>query len=133
MSNVIELREGDYVRSAIADEVRAYMARRRVSAAALGRATGTTQQYWSRRLTGLTAFDTDDLANLSRILQVPMAAFLPFDEPLDDAPETKKAPTPKSGGRKLPELDSNQQPAGFKPAGELIPVDFSRRSRAVAV
>ena len=33
----------------------------------------------------------------------------------DHTPNAKKAPTPKGGGRELPDLDSNQEPAGNTP------------------
>lgn len=114
MSNVTALHSADPVRSAVIDEVRAHMGRRRVSASALGRMTGTTQAYWSRRLTGMTAFDVDDLANLSRILQVPMTAFLPFDAPLEPTP-TEKAPTDNGEGQDLSHLsESNRRPIHYK-------------------
>ena len=36
--------------------------------------------------------------------------------------ETEKAPTPEGEGLKLPGLDSNQEPIGFKPLGIITPL-----------
>lgn len=58
------------MRVTIAEEVRAYMGRRRVSAVQLGRTIGKSQSYMSRRLTGETAFDIDDLEAIARALDV---------------------------------------------------------------
>lgn len=78
-SPVIPLHRSDdeSPRSAVIAEVRAEMGRQRVNASELGRVVGPNQQYWSRRLTGHTAFDIDDLAALSSVLQVPMSRFIP--------------------------------------------------------
>jgi len=80
-TDIIPLHGTHSARASVIGEVRATMARRRISATELGRITGRNQQYWSRRLTGLTAFDVDDLATLSRILRVPIASFFPNDGP----------------------------------------------------
>jgi transcriptional regulator with XRE-family HTH domain len=115
MSNVIEMSPAADHRVMVVGEVRAEMGRKRITASELGRRTGRPQQYWSRRLTGLTALDVDDLATLSFILEVPMAKFVPnvVLQPQPD-PENTEAPRPNGpGGVSLPELDSNQQPAGF--------------------
>lgn len=60
----------------------------------------------------------------------------PF-EWLWDGVDTKKAPTPKGEGRKLPGLDSNQEPIGLQPQHDRAVVslgDFaaSRTSSAAA-
>lgn len=77
MTNVIPMGGSPDHRALVIDEVRAEMGRRRVNASELGRRTQRPQQYWSRRLTGLTALDVDDLATLSSILEVPMSRFMP--------------------------------------------------------
>lgn len=46
------------------------MGRRRMSAVQLGRSIGKSQSYMSRRLTGETAFDLDDLEAIARALNV---------------------------------------------------------------
>lgn len=61
----------------VADEVRAIMARRRLSQQAVAEAAGMTQSYLGRRLVGVIAFDVTDLERLSRVLDVPVASLLP--------------------------------------------------------
>lgn len=46
------------------------MGRRRVTGANVAAALGKSQSYVSRRLTGETAFDTDDLETISGLLSV---------------------------------------------------------------
>jgi transcriptional regulator with XRE-family HTH domain len=55
---------------AVAAEVRAEMARKRVTQGALARAIGKTQQFVSRRISGEVAFDTDDIDVIARELDV---------------------------------------------------------------
>lgn len=52
------------------------MARRRTSAVQLGREIGKSQSYMSRRLTGETPFDIDDLEAIARALDVPVPQLL---------------------------------------------------------
>lgn len=60
------------LRVTIAEEVRAMMGRRQMSAVQLGRKIGKSQSYMSRRLTGETAFDLDDLEAITAALDVPL-------------------------------------------------------------
>lgn len=61
----------------VAEEVRALLARRRMSAAALGRQLGVSQTYVWRRLEGQTPFDLNDLEQVARILEVDVTDLLP--------------------------------------------------------
>ena len=111
MTNAITPLHGtDHVRAAVIDEVRAAMGRRRVSASALGRITGDSQAYWSRRLTGLTPFDVDDLSKLSNVLQVPITSFFVSVSPTPPVP---------AGMQKVPTQTGEDQyavpPEGFEP------------------
>ncbi|HEY3435956.1 MAG TPA: helix-turn-helix transcriptional regulator [Solirubrobacterales bacterium] len=54
----------------VAEQVRAEMARRRISGTQLGAKIGKPPRYISRRLTGVVAFDTEDLAAISEALGV---------------------------------------------------------------
>lgn len=54
----------------VAGQVRAEMARARVSAVQLGAKIGKPARYISRRLTGDVPFDTEDLALISEALGV---------------------------------------------------------------
>ena len=87
----------------VADNVRAELSRQRWSGRQAAVALGVTNTYISRRTSGTTPMDPSDLAMFSSLLGVPVARF--FDD-------TQKAPTRMGEGRPLPELDSNQQPAG---------------------
>jgi transcriptional regulator with XRE-family HTH domain len=113
MKNLATITYGDTPRSLVSMEVRAQMGRAGINMTRLGQITGTNQQYWSRRLTGLTPFDVDDLAALAYILQVPMSTFIPAVTPEEPTPVgQKKGPAGGAARPSLPELDSNQQPAG---------------------
>ena len=54
----------------VADQIRATIALRRMSAAKAARALGWSQTYISRRLNYEQAFDVDDLALLAELLEV---------------------------------------------------------------
>jgi transcriptional regulator with XRE-family HTH domain len=113
MKNVASITRDASPRGLVIQEVRAEMGRAGINMTRLGQITGTNQQYWSRRLTGLTPFDIDDLAALAFILQVPMSTFIPTFTPEEPTPVgQKKGPAGGAARPSLPELDSNQQPAG---------------------
>ena len=64
----------------VAEEVRAVMARRRMSGQKLARLIGKSQAYLGRRLSGEVAFNVSDLEQLAGALEVPVAHFLPEPE-----------------------------------------------------
>lgn len=68
------------IRDQVAEEVRALLARRRLSARAAARQLGWTANYLSRRMTGEIAFDVEDLDALGRLLNVQVTAFFSFLE-----------------------------------------------------
>lgn len=59
----------------VADEVRAALARRRISGRQAAREIGWNPNYIARRLDGRTAFDVNDLAALAALLDVPVTTF----------------------------------------------------------
>ena len=59
----------------VAGEVRASLARQRVSGRAAARTLGWTSDYIHRRLDGRTPFDANDLVALAALLDVPVASF----------------------------------------------------------
>lgn len=61
----------------VAEEARALLARRQISAREVARLVGWTDNYISRRLTGKIPFDVNDLEMLSRTLGVPVTVFFP--------------------------------------------------------
>lgn len=62
-------------RGRVAAEVRAELARARVSGNKLAAVLGQSQPYWSRRLSGKVAFDVDDLDAVAGLLGVPVTRF----------------------------------------------------------
>lgn len=67
------------VSAIVAGEVRAYLARRRLSARQAAIKLGWTAPYLSRRLTGEVPFDVADLAAIAELLEVPVTVF--FEPP----------------------------------------------------
>ncbi|GAA4681171.1 helix-turn-helix domain-containing protein [Phytohabitans rumicis] len=76
------------LRERAAEEIRVILARRRMSAAELARKTGIRQQNLSRRMTGETAFDLDDLEVIANALGIKVADLIRESEqgPQDMAP-----------------------------------------------
>jgi DNA-binding Xre family transcriptional regulator len=61
----------------VAEEIRALLARRRISGRQLAESTGMSQSAVSARLTGVTAIDLDDLERIATALDVEITALLP--------------------------------------------------------
>lgn len=61
----------------VAAEVRAEMARQRISGRRAAMQLGWTQPYLSRRLTGEIPFNVAELSELAGLLEVPISAFFP--------------------------------------------------------
>jgi transcriptional regulator with XRE-family HTH domain len=60
----------------VADEVRAALARRRISQSALGVELGLSQSAVARRLTGEVPFDVAELSQIASFLEVPIASLV---------------------------------------------------------
>ena len=69
------------LRESVLVAVRVEMARRRMSQTRLAELTGLGQGYISRRMTGATPFDVDDLEKVAAALGVPPAVFFPAAAP----------------------------------------------------
>lgn len=66
----------------VAAQVRAELARAKVSGRELARRTGIDSQYWRRRIAGVTPLDVVDLLRVSEVLDVPVSALVaPLDAP----------------------------------------------------
>jgi len=63
----------------VAANVRAEMARRRVSQSALAKHLGMAQTAVSRRLTGVVSFDVNEVAAVAAFLDVPLASLMPIE------------------------------------------------------
>jgi transcriptional regulator with XRE-family HTH domain len=61
---------------ATAAEVRAALARCRITQTTLARESGRSQAYWSKRLNGLQPMTVADLATVSRLTSVPVALLI---------------------------------------------------------
>lgn len=61
----------------IASEIRAEMARQRISGAAIAQKLGVSDMYLSRRLTGEVAFDVTDLERVAGALGVSVMQLIP--------------------------------------------------------
>jgi hypothetical protein len=98
---------------AVADEVRGVLAKRRIATYKLPELLrdGSSRGYWQRRVSGDLAFDINDLSQIARLCGVTIADLIPA-QPRPLSPDTKKAPTADGEGLLLPDLDSNQEPAG---------------------
>lgn len=104
---------------AVAGEIRGMLAKYRIPVyklPELAPGSATSRGYWQRRVSGEIPFDIADLSILARILEMPLAVLLAQVTPR--GPETGPTPAPIGGGRYflLPEVDSNHQPAGSRPA-----------------
>lgn len=102
---------GKYPNQIVADNLAAELARKRISGRELARRLHLETSYVARRVNGSTDLTANDIVVFSDVLGISPAVL--FEG-------TKKTPTPKGGGDLLPELDSNQQPAGNKPGDVLI-------------
>ena len=69
--------ETQSINDLVAEEIRALLARRRMSASDLARHTGMTQRAISRRLTGEKIIDVDDLQRIADVLGVDITDLLP--------------------------------------------------------
>jgi transcriptional regulator with XRE-family HTH domain len=65
------------LREHVAEEIRVLLARRKMSANQLAQLTGIKQSSLSRRMTGETAFDMDDLELIADALGVAVTDLMP--------------------------------------------------------
>ena len=87
----------------VADNLRAELSRQRWTGRKAATALGLTHNYVSRRLSGETPLAPADIVTFASFHEIPITRLFVG---------TQEAPTPKGEGLSLPELDSNQQPAG---------------------
>ncbi len=82
----------------VSNEVRAWLARRRLSASKAAAALGWTDMYMSRRLNNKIPFDLNDLEALARLLEVPVPMF--FENIDKDIPAFTGSQLVKSTGQR---------------------------------
>lgn len=86
------------LRESVAGEVRAHLARARLSGRQAALQLGWTQPYMSRRLTGDIPFDVADLEAIADLLGIPVTALFdqgPSDWGLSPQVRARSASTPK--------------------------------------
>lgn len=65
--------------TSIAEELRAFLARRRISGRQLAAMLGWAPQYLSRRMTGQIPFTMGELYLISQVLDIPLQSLLPAE------------------------------------------------------
>lgn len=86
------------LRELVAEEIRALLARRRMNGVQLALRIGRSQSYVSRRLTGETAFDTDDLERIAEVLGVNIIDLMPRPRTRPDLPRWDSLTYPHAAG-----------------------------------
>lgn len=74
----------------VAEEIRALLARRRMSGRELARVLDVSPSWVSYRLTGTQPIDVNDLQKIARVLGVRIVDLLPIDEIVEDADKRKR-------------------------------------------
>lgn len=108
------------LREYVAEEIRALLGRRKMSATQLAKLMGVSQPYVWRRMTSETAFDLDDLQRIATILGAEVTDLLP--RPSEgrvittggqrDAKDTHYYPSPPNGqAKKTTPTSRNSRPA----------------------
>lgn len=64
------------LREAVAEALRVEMARRRMTQRSLAEATGLSQSYIGRRMTGDMPFTTDDLERIAAVLGITVSSLM---------------------------------------------------------
>lgn len=114
------------LREHVAEEIRVLLARRRMSGAELARRTGIKQSTMSRRMTGETAFDMDDLEAIAAVLDVEVGDLIPrsidkgvgrnFEEAPADAAVTIGQGSVDLVNRVIPNPEPHRAPWPFGPS-----------------
>ena len=87
----------------VAANLRAEMGRQRWTGRKMAAALGMTAPYVNRRMSGATPMTAEDMVMFADLIGIPVTRlFLGM----------QKGPAGGAAGPSLPELDSNQQPAG---------------------
>lgn len=113
----METTNRESLREETAGELRALLARRRVSASELARQLGWKQSYIARRIDGRVALDLDDLQAIARVLEVTVLDLLPRSvRGTTSATMDLKAAPPE---RPIPaqRRPTDNRPAGHPPTG----------------
>lgn len=127
----METRTAGRLRELTAGELRATLARKRISAAELARRMGWAQSYMARRIDGRVALDIDDLEAIARILEVNIIDLLPNrGQAINDGllRPTKRGMRSKLHARPRPGMTRISAPGTGVPATIRRPVPVAYRS-----
>jgi transcriptional regulator with XRE-family HTH domain len=114
------------LREHVAEEIRVLLARRKMSATQLAHITGIKQSSLSRRMTGETAFDMDDLERIADALGVAVTDLMP--QRVSTGTEPNRVFTPISR-LQAPEPPAQPRRSPRRPSGRTSRED--RRPRQV--
>jgi transcriptional regulator with XRE-family HTH domain len=121
------------LREHVAEEIRVILARKRMSGAELARRTGIKQSTISRRMTGETAFDMDDLEIIAEVLEVDVADLMPRMARAGNEPNVRLSKISRTADRRAAAaatsrpIGSKQRSAVRPPSG--VPVGKRRPTR----
>lgn len=111
----------------VAEEIRAWMGRRRVTGARMARALGVSPAWVSYRLTGVQPIDLNDLEQIAEVLDVSVVDLLtPAARPVTHAyPSSRRSMQPVAGrsqvsdtaGRRHPIAPPGRPSTDRRPAG----------------
>lgn len=113
------------LREGIAEEVRALLARRRMSGVQLAKRIGKSHTYVSRRLTGETAFDADDLEQIAHALDAQPTDLLP-------KPVTRQFRKSLGIGERVVAVGGADRPSRTAQTGKAVARRSHRPGRAVS-
>jgi transcriptional regulator with XRE-family HTH domain len=117
------------LRERVAEELRALLARRKVTPTELGRKLGRSQTWVWRRLEGEVAFDLNDLEAIAAALGVAPADLLPPDVRRGTEPNIRNSPVPeRPADNRPPGRTSGRSGRGDRPLTKSSP---GRRVRII--
>jgi DNA-binding Xre family transcriptional regulator len=105
----METTNRESLREETAGELRALLARRRVSASELSRRLGWKQSYMARRIDGRVALDLDDLQAIAHALEVSVMDLLPSS--------VNRATVSAPAGQNLCSVTKSTRPKDTRPPG----------------
>lgn len=112
------------IREEAAGELRALLARRRISASELSRRLNWKQSYMARRIDGRVALDLDDLQAIAAALEVSVLDLLPssvrVNYPVSVSATTDRKSRPAKSTRPPARRDTINRPSG-QPSSDRPP------------
>jgi transcriptional regulator with XRE-family HTH domain len=110
------------LREHVAEEIRVLLARRKMSATQLANITGIKQSSLSRRMTGETAFDMDDLELIADALGVAVTDLMPQRAGAAQQLNGRSTPISRSVAADITPRRAKHRPPARVSAGQRRPV-----------